>query len=291
MATINLGAIKFNWKGPYNNGTTYAVDDVVSSGGSSYVCIQAHTNQPVGNATAYWNIMSSAGTNGTNGTDLTSTLTTQGDLVYRDGSGLQRLPKGTASQVLAINSGATAPEWVDPAGGMWKKLSTQTLGSDVSTVEFTNTYLTNAYKDYCVVVANFVSGGEVTFRTRLRKVGDSSFTTNHYEYAVRCFKSDGTHDSASSPSDSMWKITPNNNRAQTAKPGSFRITYNNLFDTNSYAGYECEGSFYNNSDQTCVLYGAGFLNDGASDTFDRILLFMDSGVIKAGTIFDLYGRA
>ena len=32
MATINLGAIKFNWKGPYNNGTTYAVDDVVSSG-------------------------------------------------------------------------------------------------------------------------------------------------------------------------------------------------------------------------------------------------------------------
>ena len=56
MATVNLGAIKFNWKGAYSNSTAYAVDDVVSSGGSSYVCIQAHTNQPVGNATAYWNI-------------------------------------------------------------------------------------------------------------------------------------------------------------------------------------------------------------------------------------------
>ena len=115
MATVNLGAIKFNWKGAYSNSTAYAVDDVVSSGGSSYVCIQAHTNQPVGNATAYWNIMSSAGTNGTNGTDVGTTLTTQGDMLYRDGSGLQRLAKGTANQELRINSGATAPEWHTPA--------------------------------------------------------------------------------------------------------------------------------------------------------------------------------
>ena len=123
MATINLGAIKFNWKGAYNNGTTYAVDDVVSSGGNSYVCIQAHSNQAVGNATAYWNIMSTAGTNGTNGsngsngTDLSTTLTTQGDILYRDGSGLQRLAKGSANQELRINSGATAPEWYTPSGG------------------------------------------------------------------------------------------------------------------------------------------------------------------------------
>ena len=118
MATINLGAIKFNWKGAYNSSTTYAVDDVVSSGGNSYVCIQAHSNQAVGNATAYWNIMSSAGTNGTNGTDVGTTLTTQGDILYRDGSGLQRLPKGTAGQVLQMNSGATAPEYGDISAGL-----------------------------------------------------------------------------------------------------------------------------------------------------------------------------
>ena len=109
MATINLGAIKFNWKGAYNSSTTYAVDDVVSSGGNSYVCIQAHSNQAVGNATAYWNIMSSAGTNGTNGTDLTSTLTTRGDIVYKGASALTRLPKGTAGYYL--KQGANDPEW------------------------------------------------------------------------------------------------------------------------------------------------------------------------------------
>ena len=114
MATINLGAIKFNWKGAYNSSTSYAVDDVVSSGGNSYVCIQAHSNQAVGNATAYWNIMSSAGTNGT---DVGATLTTQGDILYRDGSGLQRLAKGTAGKALVMNSGATAPEWGTVAGG------------------------------------------------------------------------------------------------------------------------------------------------------------------------------
>ena len=31
MATVTLGNIKFNWKGPYNNATAYVVDDVVSS--------------------------------------------------------------------------------------------------------------------------------------------------------------------------------------------------------------------------------------------------------------------
>ena len=52
MATINLGAIKFNWKGPYNNSTQYQVDDVLS-GGSSYICILASQGNAVSNGT-YW---------------------------------------------------------------------------------------------------------------------------------------------------------------------------------------------------------------------------------------------
>ena len=107
MATVNLGSIKFNWQGAYDNATAYAVDDVVSSGGNSYVCIAATTGNTPPNAT-YWELMAQAGTDGT---DLTSTLTTQGDIVYRDGSGLQRLPIGTANQILQVNSGATALEY------------------------------------------------------------------------------------------------------------------------------------------------------------------------------------
>ena len=108
MATVNLGAIKFNWKGAFNNSTAYAVDDVVSSSGNSYVCILASTGNAVSNGT-YWNLMAQAGTNGTNGTDLTSTLTTRGDLVFRNASTLARLPKGTSGYFL--KQGANDPEW------------------------------------------------------------------------------------------------------------------------------------------------------------------------------------
>ena len=120
MATINLGSIKFNWKGAFNNSTAYAVDDVVSSGGNSYVCIQASQGNAVGNATAYWNIMSTKGTNGTNGTDLSSLLSTRGDLVFKNASALARLAKGTAGQVLG--QGANDPAWVN---GSSSTLTTQ----------------------------------------------------------------------------------------------------------------------------------------------------------------------
>ena len=132
MATVNIGNIKFNWKGPWQNGTTYAVDDVVSLSGSSYISIQAGAGQNPASASAYWQQMSSAGTNGTNGTDVGTTLTTQGDILYRDGSGLQRLAKGTAGQDLRMNSSANAPEWYTSSGGgiLQMKQFTYTATSD-----------------------------------------------------------------------------------------------------------------------------------------------------------------
>tara|TARA_R110000772_G_scaffold112782_2_gene217068 strand:+ start:292 stop:1212 length:921 start_codon:yes stop_codon:yes gene_type:complete len=121
MATINLGAIRYNWKGAWSNSTAYVINDVVSNGGNSYVAIQAGTNQAVGNATAYWNIMSSAGTNGSDGTDLSTTLSTQGDMLYRDGSGLQRLGTGTSGQLLQSGGSGANPSWTTVSGGKIKQ--------------------------------------------------------------------------------------------------------------------------------------------------------------------------
>ena len=116
MATINLGAIKFNWKGAYNSSTTYAVDDVVSSGGNSYVCIQAHSNQAVGNATAYWNIMSSAGTNGTNGDTFGLA---NNEIAFKTNAGaLDGIAIGSAGQALKVNSGANGYEFGAVTSGL-----------------------------------------------------------------------------------------------------------------------------------------------------------------------------
>ncbi len=120
MATVNLGNIKLNWKGAYNAGTAYVIDDVVSYNGSSYVCIAATTgNLPT--VTAKWNQMSAAGTNGT---DIGTTITTQGDILYRDGSGLQRLAAGTNGQALLTGGAGANPSWGDVAGGLIQSAST-----------------------------------------------------------------------------------------------------------------------------------------------------------------------
>ena len=115
MATVNLGNIKLNWKGAYNAATAYIVDDVVSYNGSSYVCILASTgNLPT--VTTYWNQMSAAGTDGT---DLTTTLTTQGDILYRDASGLQRLGAGTSGQYLETKGSGANPVWSTVSSGAY----------------------------------------------------------------------------------------------------------------------------------------------------------------------------
>ena len=172
MAEINLGNIKFNWKGAYAGGTAYVVDDVVSSAGSSYVCILASTGNTPPNGT-YWNLMAEAGTDGTNGTDVLTTLTTTGDMLYRDGSGAQRLGIGTAGQELKVNSGATAPEWYTPVAGgnspLWlAKLSgTQTgyanntyydLPTDSIVVDSDNAVSTSPGDNYQFVVPSGKAG-------------------------------------------------------------------------------------------------------------------------------------
>jgi len=148
MATVNLGAIKFNWKGAYDNGTQYQVDDVVSSGGSSYICILASQGNAVSNGT-YWQQMSAAGTNGT---DLTSTLTTQGDIVYRDGSGLARLGYGTAGQVLQTGGSGANPSWASVSSDFVKIQST-TVSSNVSSVTLTG-FDDSVYASYYLRINN-----------------------------------------------------------------------------------------------------------------------------------------
>jgi hypothetical protein len=157
MATITLGNIKFNWKGAWNSGTAYVIDDVVSLSGSSYVCIQAGTNQNPASASAYWEQMSSAGTNGADGTDLTTTLTTQGDLVYRDGSGLQRLGAGTTGQVLQTGGSGANPSWGTVSSDFVKLAEVNTSGNTYISIDG---YFSSTYRSYKIITKNLRCGTE-----------------------------------------------------------------------------------------------------------------------------------
>ena len=110
MATVDLGKIKFDWKGAFATGTTYEADDVVSYSGSSWVYVSA-TNKtgtaagaPTASNTAHWNLMA----------DGANPLTAAGDLMSHSGSATTRIPVGPAGQILA--SSGSAVTWAPNAG-------------------------------------------------------------------------------------------------------------------------------------------------------------------------------
>jgi len=177
MATVNLGAIKFNWKGAYNNSTAYVVDDVVSSSGSSYVCILASQGNAVSNGT-YWNIMSSAGTNGTNGTDLSTTLTTRGDIVYKGASALTRLPKGTAGYYL--KQGANDPEW-GTVSSDYVKLSSAGSGAQTGELIFDNLDVAT-YSAFQIIINAVPTTDNAYFRGTIRTGGASGVNLTPSDY-------------------------------------------------------------------------------------------------------------
>ncbi len=111
MATINLGRIKPVFQGAYNASTAYVVDDIVTFDGESFICILASTGNATSNAT-YWSKIAKKG-------DDVTQLTTHGDILFRDSTGVQRLAAGTSGQVLQTKGASADPIWADATGIQW----------------------------------------------------------------------------------------------------------------------------------------------------------------------------
>lgn len=131
MATIDLGKISFVWKGTYAGGTAYTPKDVVYYNGASYICILASTGNAPTNAT-YFTKMADGG-------DTATTLTTQGDILYRNDSGLARLGAGTSGQFLKTQGSGANPVWADNVAGL---VQTQFASSNSGYQNGSTTYST-----------------------------------------------------------------------------------------------------------------------------------------------------
>ena len=123
MATIDLGKIKFNWRGTYAGGTAYVPDDVVyyvdGSVGSSYMCVANTTgNGPSSGGTlhASWQYLAKG--------QATSPTTTQGDVIVRGASADARLAIGSAGQVLKVNGSGNGLTY-GVGGGITQVLTAQ----------------------------------------------------------------------------------------------------------------------------------------------------------------------
>ena len=127
MATINIGKLRVNWKGAYNNSTAYEANDAVSSGGNSYICILTSQGNAVTNST-YWNVMAQG----------TSALTTSGDLLTYEGSAQVRKPIGASGHVL--RSTGTTVAYGPESGYTGHKHLLSNYGKSPANPNATNTY-------------------------------------------------------------------------------------------------------------------------------------------------------
>jgi len=99
-----------------------------------------------------------------------SLMTAQGDILYASSANTPaRLAKGTASQVLKMNSGATAPEW-GGAGGL-SLIETVTLGSAAATIS--SGTISPTY-DFYLVQYELIASGNIGLAWRFN--GDSGTT-------------------------------------------------------------------------------------------------------------------
>ena len=110
-----------------------------------------------------------------------TTVTTAGDIIYRNATVPTRLGIGTANQVLTVNAGATAPEWKTPAAaasGM--TLIARTTFSNVASQAFDSVF-TSTYTNYLVVIDNIyaVDGGDDLY-LQLRYAGPTTQTASYY---------------------------------------------------------------------------------------------------------------
>lgn len=168
MATVNLGRIKPVFRGAYNSSTAYVVDDIVTDSNETFICILASTGNATSNAT-YWTKLAAKGTDGT---DVGTTLTTQGDILYRDGSGLQRLAAGTSGQVLQTGGTGANPSWTNVSSDFVKVYSTTTDSSASSYHDYV--HFSDTYQHYRVI---YTDDGTASGTSHFIRVGNGSIDT------------------------------------------------------------------------------------------------------------------
>ena len=222
------------------------------------------------------------------GTNLTSFAA--GDVLYATGATtLAKLPKGAASNVLTMNSGATAPEWAAAAGGgAWTFISKTTI-SDDATVDI-ESGIDSTYPLYAFSANDMrCATDDAYFEVRVKT---SSFQTGgDYHYHVTDSRANGTSlDNASNNANSgnHYRLQTNNGQGNAALESFNYLLYlPNPSGTVFHKVMWGEGGGMRSDGAMCRhMSVGGFAGNG--DAITGIRFFMNTGNITSGTI-TMYG--
>ena len=286
MATLNLGRIKPVFRGAYAGGTAYVIDDIVTSGNETFICIQASTGNATSNA-SYWTKLAAKGADGTNGTDVGTTITTQGDLLYRDGSGLQRLAKGTAGQALKMNTAANAPEW-GTISSDFVKLASQAVTSDVSSFNFQQFVDNSTYQKYYLSISDCRTSN-ANFTVRALTGTSTEYSSSNYRSVSFGNYGSNSHDYFRELTSDRFRFVPgwhfntgNDGKGENLEMW-FTATANKAFRHNTIVS-----TIFYNSNSDAVAFQAGGGINVTDQTWTGIKIYCDGGTIHKCNA-ELYG--
>jgi hypothetical protein len=105
---INFDGVNsaFVWRGPWSNLTAYAVSDAVQYGGSSYICITAHTGSAP--PSVNWDLLAAEGASLVSSTDITDSTGVGRDLITAVDAAAGRTTLGSGVTGDALFAAATA---------------------------------------------------------------------------------------------------------------------------------------------------------------------------------------
>ena len=285
MATINLGRVKPVFRGAYAGGTAYVVDDIVTSGNETFICIQASTGNATSNA-SYWTKLAAKGTDGT---DVGTTLTTQGDILYRDGSGLARLGYGTAGQVLQTGGSGANPSW-GTVSSDFVKLATTTVSSAVSSVSFDGLF-TSDYNVYKIFISDWNNANHDWKKMNFR-FGNSQYTSSNYDWIARYVYVN----TSSNANSTGTEYGTNSNYLPllwwgvgTSHQCNIEITIQNPLSTSRTKHYNFQAGSHDNGNTAHYFNGTGRLDANTGTAMSGVTFYANGGHNTTSGIFTMYG--
>ncbi len=206
-----------------------------------------------------------------------STVTTAGDIIYRNATVPVRLGIGTAGQVLKVNSGATAPEWVTSPSGSMTKITTGTFTTVANTSTTFDGVFTSTYKKYLIVTNNLIaSSNPLTIDIQLR-AGAVTKAANYYGAITRTGYL-GTSTIVAANNAASCQIS----QGSTTYPTGLTMYFTNVGNSSQKAVFYGNGMSGNDNAATFM----GFHQDTA-DTYTGFILSVASGTISG--VVTVYG--
>ena len=218
----------------------------------------------------------------------------QGDIMYASGTDtIARLAKGSAAEVLTMNSGATAPEWAAAGGGGLVFLSSVTLAG-AANYDF-ESLITSTYDSYLFVINGAHISGANSFGAQVSTNNGSAYKGSSGDYHFYALGGDSS--SASSPNvigaenHARIPLADTNMRGLDTDAAHAYGGYLWFFDVNSTAHNKfCiyqSGHYDNEGDGA---FTSGMCMMASTDDIDAVRFLSDTGTLDEGTI-QLYGFA